>query len=43
MNGDLRTQARFNYPASIVYDEVRGCLLVGDSNNHRIRKIALEE
>ena len=42
-DGDLRTQARFNYPASIVYDEVRGCLLVGDSNNHRIRKIALEE
>lgn len=42
-DGDLRTQARFNYPASIVYDEVRGWLLVGDSNNHRIRKIALEE
>lgn len=42
-DGDLRTQARFNYPASIVYDEVRECLLVGDSNNHRIRKIALEE
>lgn len=42
-DGDLRTQARFNYPASIVYDEIRGCLLVGDSNNHRIRKIALEE
>lgn len=42
-DGDLRTQARFNYPASIVYDEVRGWLLVGDSNNHRIRKIAYEE
>lgn len=42
-DGDLRKEARFNYPASIVWDEKRGCLLVGDSDNHRIRKIALEE
>lgn len=42
-DGDLRAEARFNYPASIVYDEERGCFFVGDSNNHRIRKIALEE
>lgn len=42
-DGDLRKEARFNYPASIVWDEKRGCLLVGDSNNHRIRKIAMED
>lgn len=42
-DGDLRAEARFNYPAGIVYDEERGCFFVGDSNNHRIRKIALEE
>ena len=42
-DGDLRKEARFNYPASIVWDEKRECLLVGDSNNHRIRKIAMED
>lgn len=42
-DGDLRAEARFNYPAGIVYDEERRCFFVGDSNNHRIRKIALEE
>ena len=42
-DGDLRREARFNYPASIVWDEKRECLLVGDSNNHRIRKIAMED
>lgn len=42
-DGDLRKEARFNYPASIVWDEKRGCLLVGDSNNHRIRKISMED
>lgn len=42
-DGDLRKEARFNFPASIVWDEKRGCLLVGDSNNHRIRKIAMED
>ena len=30
LNGDLRKEARFNYPASIVWDEKRECLLVGD-------------
>lgn len=42
-DGDLRKEARFNYPAGIVWDEKRECLLVGDSDNHRIRKIAMEE
>ncbi len=42
-DGDLRKEARFNYPASIVWDEKRECLLVGDSDNHRIRKIAMED
>ncbi len=38
-DGDLRLQARFNNPESIVYDEVRKCFYVGDSNNYVIRKI----
>ncbi len=42
-DGDLRTEARFNYPAGIAYDDQRNCFFVGDSDNHRIRKIALEE
>lgn len=42
-DGDLRKEARFFNPASIVWDEKRGCLLVGDSDNHRIRKIAMED
>lgn len=42
-NGDLRLEATFEYPAGIVYDEVKQCFYVGDSNNHRIRKIAYEE
>lgn len=53
-DGELRTEARFNAPISIAYDEKRKCFYVGDSNctdkkyNHGtslgyIRKIALEE
>ena len=42
-NGDLRLEARFNKPICIVYDDVRECFFVGDSNNHRIRKIAMED
>ncbi|WP_286334176.1 IPT/TIG domain-containing protein [Bacteroides caecimuris] len=42
-DGDLRKEARFFYPASIVWDEKRECLLIGDSDNHRIRKIAMED
>lgn len=42
-NGDLRTEARFNQPQAIVYDEVRKCFYIGDTGNKVIRKIALEE
>lgn len=43
VDGELRTQALFDKPASIAYDEKRNCFYVGDVNNHRIRKIAPEE
>ena len=42
-DGDLRLDAAFAYPAGIAYDEEKQCFYVGDSNNHRIRKIAYEE
>lgn len=42
-NGDLRTEARFNAPQAIVYDEEKNCFYIGDSNNWLIRKIAKEE
>ena len=42
-DGELRTEARFNAPLSIAYDEKRNCFYVGDSNNKVIRKMALEE
>ena len=42
-DGDLRHEARFARPTSIVYDEKRECFYVGDVDNHRIRKIAMEE
>lgn len=42
-DGDLRLEARFNNPESIVYDEVRQCFYVGDGDNYLIRKIGYEE
>jgi IPT/TIG domain. len=42
-DGDLRTEARFNQPQAIVYDELRQCFYVGDNNNYLIRKIGYEE
>lgn len=42
-NGDLRTEARFNNPQAIAYDEVKKCFYIGDSGNWLIRKIAQEE
>lgn len=48
-DGELRTEARFNAPLSIAYDEKRQCFYVGDSDGNGtnskgyIRKIALEE
>lgn len=42
-DGQLRTEARFNKPESIVYDEVRKCFYIGDTGNRLIRKIGYEE
>ena len=42
-DGALRTEARFDRPWAIAYDEKRECFYVGDRNNKVIRKIALEE
>lgn len=42
-DGDLRKEARFKQPESIVYDEVRQCFYVGDSGNYLIRRIGYEE
>lgn len=41
-NGEVRTDALFNYPRAIAYDEKRNCFYVGDTNNWIIRKIAQE-
>lgn len=43
VDGALREEARFNYPFALAYDEETETFYVGDVNNHRIRKIALEE
>jgi hypothetical protein len=43
VDGDLRTEARFNNPEGIVYVEARQCFYIGDSGNRLIRKIAYEE
>lgn len=42
-DGQLRTEARFNRPESIVWDEKRQCFYVGDTDNRVIRKIGYEE
>lgn len=42
-DGDLRLQARFFNPESIVYDEERKCFFIGDRDNRCIRKIGYEE
>lgn len=43
VDGDLRDDARFNYPQAIAYDEENDAFYVFDKNNYRIRKIAMEE
>ena len=43
VNGDLREEARFDQPSGIAYDEEEKAFYIGDRENHRIRKIALEE
>lgn len=42
-NGGLRSEARFRQPCGLAYDETTETFYVGDVNNHRIRKIAMEE
>ena len=41
-DGALRTQAQFNGPSAIVYDEKRQCFYVSDRSNKVIRTIRLE-
>src|SRR5699024_4394584 len=42
IDGDLRTEARFDQPRGIAYDARNKVFYVGDCENHRIRKIAME-
>lgn len=43
INGDLRSEARFDQPKALAYDAENKIFYVGDSSNRRIRKISLEE
>lgn len=43
VNGDLRTEARFNAPQAIAYDELKKCFYIGEAGNWVIRKISKEE
>lgn len=43
VEGDLRLEARFDRPSGLVYNEAEKAFYVGDQNNRRIRKIALEQ
>ena len=43
VEGDLRAEARFNQPTGLAYDEAEKAFYVGDTDNRRIRKIAMEE
>lgn len=42
IDGGLRTEARFDQPKGLAYDSVHNTFYVGDVENHRIRKISLE-
>ena len=42
-DGSLRTQALFNGPSAITYDEKRQCFYVADRSNKVIRTIRLEQ
>jgi len=42
VDGDLREEARFDRPSGIAYNEEEGAFYIGDQENRRIRKIALE-
>jgi len=43
VNGDLRQEARFDRPSGIAYNEKEQAFYIGDRENRRIRKVALEE
>lgn len=43
VDGDLREEARFDRPSGIAYNELEGAFYIGDQENRRIRKIALED
>jgi hypothetical protein len=43
VEGDLRLEARLNRPCALAYDEEHKTFYVGDLDNRRIRKIAMEE
>jgi DNA-binding beta-propeller fold protein YncE len=42
VDGDLRLEARFDKPTGLAYDESTKTFYVGDRENRRIRKIAVE-
>lgn len=42
IDGDPRTEARFNMPHGICYDESTATFYIGDAGNHRIRTIAVQ-
>jgi hypothetical protein len=43
VDGDLREEARFNNPEGIAHDEINDIFYIGDTSNHRVRKIAWED
>lgn len=43
VDGDLREEARFDRPSGIAYNEAENAFYIGDRENHRIRKIGLED
>ncbi|MDR0698829.1 MAG: IPT/TIG domain-containing protein [Tannerella sp.] len=43
VEGDLRLETRFRDPTGLAYDESTNTFYVGDKNNRRIRKIAMED
>src|SRR5690554_4637038 len=43
VDGDLREEARFDNPEGIAYDALNDIFYIGDTGNHRVRKIAWED
>lgn len=42
IDGDLRDEARFDWPCGICYDETTSTFYISDAGNHRIRTITIE-